>query len=264
MRLLKPLTIFMLLIFLVSAASAACPKEKSKDAGCRTGCNYQPVKTCSKNTVSSCSKNACNTGKACNYGQWKKSKCRYPPKNGCRVGCGKNKTVPPVVTPPSNDTEVPQDPGDQTGISKVTLCRSGTCTVDGEGKVITLTNYASAKNPTYDQLIAFAEADKTDEKPYSSKYTCSSYARDFHDACEAAGIRAGWTASRKCNHAWNVFDTTDRGIVYIDCTGQPSGGTLLDKELTVKQGQPLTGTYLFRGGQTVSMGCDPGQLLTYW
>jgi hypothetical protein len=165
------------------------------------------------------------------------------------------------------------EPGDTTttattstnaiGITTLRLCSNNVCTVGGDGKVITLANYDNAVDPTYDQLIAFLEADGTDEKPYTSTYVCSDFAKTLHDSAEKNGIRAGWVGAYGCNHAFNVFQTTDEGTVYIDCTGVPGGATLQDKQLDVAVGQPLTGEYLFRSG-SVQMGCTIDSLLVYW
>lgn len=91
-------------------------------------------------------------------------------------------------------------------------------------------NYAmasriGAKNPTYDELVEFIKRDQTDKTPYQAdKYTCFNYAMDVHNNAEAAGIRAGvvflnqnseWAINR---HALNVFETVDKGLIFIDCT----------------------------------------------
>ena len=88
-----------------------------------------------------------------------------------------------------------------------------------------MVNRIGAKNPTYDELVDFIKEDQTDKNPYKIyEYMCLDYARDVHNNAEAAGIRAGlvivnpnskWDINR---HALNVFDTVDRGLVFIDCT----------------------------------------------
>ena len=185
---------------------------------------------------------------------------RYEPCENCRdpdtADEAEDTTVPPAAVQPVVPT-------DATGTTTVKLCSNNVCTVGGNGKIITLTNYNNAVNPTYDQLIEFLKADKTDEKPYTSTYVCSDFAKTLHDSAEKNGISAGWVGARGCNHAFNVFQTTDQGTIYIDCTGMPGGATLQDKQLNVAVGQPLTGKYLFRSG-TVQMGCTVDNLLVYW
>jgi len=146
----------------------------------------------------------------------------------------------------------------------VKLCSNNVCTVGGDGEVLTLTNYNNAVNPTYDQLLVFLKADRTDEQPYTSTYVCSDFAKTLHNNAEAAGIKAGWVGAEGANHAFNVFETTDKGTVYIDCTGVPGGATLQDKQLNVVIGQPLSGKYLFRQGTITGMEGTVTSLLVYW
>ena len=96
----------------------------------------------------------------------------------------------------------------------------------GDGKAIILNNNPKATNPTFNELIAFIKKDKTDSKAYvedgPDAYVCSDFAEEVHNNAEAAGIRSGWVGiifeGTEEGHAINVFETTDRGLVYIDCT----------------------------------------------
>ncbi len=96
----------------------------------------------------------------------------------------------------------------------------------GDGKAIILDNNPDATNPTYDELAAFIKEDPTDRKEYvengSGAYVCADFAEEVHNNAEAAGIRAGWVGitfeGTDNGHAINIFETTDRGTVYIDCT----------------------------------------------
>jgi hypothetical protein len=177
-------------------------------------------------------------------------------------------TTDPGTTDPrtadSGSVVPPVTPTDATGITTVRLCSNNVCTVGGNGKVLTLTNYNDAVNPTYDQLLAFLKTDKTDELPYTSTFVCSDFAKTLHDNAEAVGIKAGWVAAVGANHAFNVFETTDKGIVYIDCTGVPGGATLQDKQLDVVIGQPLGAEYLFRQGTIYGIDGTVTSLLVYW
>ena len=110
----------------------------------------------------------------------------------------------------------------------------------------------------------FLQADKTDERPYTSTYVCSDFAKALHDNAEATGIKTGWVGAIGADHAFNIFETTDKGTVYIDCTGVPGGATLQDKQLNVVIGQPLSGKYLFRQGTITGMEGTVTSLLVYW
>lgn len=253
MKLSKIVIIFFVLLLAVSTASAGYyhgsnqrhhgySQERTTHSwkscqDCRTG--YSP----------------CTSSRQCNT-QNRTSRCSP---RGCNSSCVN-------VPVEGNDTEVvvpPVVPSGDSGTTIVKLCSGNSCTVGGNGRTLELVNYNNAVDPTYDQLITFLRADKTDEKPYTSTYVCSDFAKTLHDNAEKAGIRAGWQGVRTCNHAFNLFQTTDKGLVYIDCTGQPGGSTLEDKQLDFVVGKPLTGKYLFRSG-SVNMGCNSGEPLVYW
>ena len=52
-----------------------------------------------------------------------------------------------------------------------------------------------------------------------------------------AGIRAGYVSIESINHACNVFETTDRGTIFIDDTGISSfGPSNADKRVNVVRG----------------------------
>jgi len=111
------------------------------------------------------------------------------------------------------------------------IYENGAIEVGGDGEPIELIDNPGATDPTYAELIAFIKEDSTDEKPYwgsaflgKASYVCSDFAEDVHNNAEAAGIRAAWVGIDfevdDVGHALNAFETTDRGLVYIDCTGE--------------------------------------------
>ncbi len=115
------------------------------------------------------------------------------------------------------------------------IYENGAVLVGGDDKPIELINNPSATNPTYAELLVFIKEDPTDEHHYADSvdvyigaaevpYVCSDFAEDVHNNAEAAGIRAAWVSidfeGNDEGHALNAFETTDRGLVYIDCTGQ--------------------------------------------
>ena len=108
----------------------------------------------------------------------------------------------------------------------------------GDGKAIILDNNPAAVNPTFDELIAFIKSDPTDTREYIADgpdaYVCADFAEEVHNNAESAGIRAAWVGVTFENtaegHAINAFETTDKGLVYIDCT---SGGKTHDEDATV-------------------------------
>jgi len=90
---------------------------------------------------------------------------------------------------------------------------------------VILENNPDARDPTWDQVVSFLKADKTDEMEYvAADFMCGSFAQEIHNNAEKAGIRAAWVgidlAGEPIGHAVNAFNTTDRGLVYTDSTGQ--------------------------------------------
>ena len=115
---------------------------------------------------------------------------------------------------------------------------------------VDITNNSQSVNSSWSRLQAFILADKTDENPYlPDTYVCGEFASDVHDHAEAAGIRCALVALELYDvwHACNAFLTTDRGLVFIDCTGVMSGDgpSNCDKIATVKPGREYVPVSLF-------------------
>ena len=97
-------------------------------------------------------------------------------------------------------------------------------TAAGYDRVQLISN-GNATDPTWQQLMSFLIADKTDEKDYvTGSFMCGAFAEELYNNAEAAGIRAAWVSvsleGESKGHALNAFNTTDRGLVYIDCGGE--------------------------------------------
>jgi hypothetical protein len=87
---------------------------------------------------------------------------------------------------------------------------------------LSLIRNINAHNPTWDELMSFIKKDKTDFKPYGSLNLCGWFAEQVFNNAESNGIKAAFVAvdfEEGIGHALNAFVTTDRGLVYIDCTG---------------------------------------------
>jgi len=105
---------------------------------------------------------------------------------------------------------------------------SGAVIVGGDNKPIQLINNEDASNPTWDELLLFIYEDDTNTLPYikdgPEAFVCSDFAESLHNNAEAVAIRAGWVsidyADGSIGHAVNVFETSDMGLVFIDCTGE--------------------------------------------
>lgn len=120
------------------------------------------------------------------------------------------------------------------------------------GKPIQLVNNNNAINPTWAELKAFLISDKTDEQPYIEyAYECASYAEEVHNHAEARGIKAAFVAVFFLNdnegHALNAFQTTDKGLVYIDCQGYDTVAYIKEQEeyglIEIKQADNFNYSY---------------------
>jgi len=128
------------------------------------------------------------------------------------------------IVPEDNETMVTESPE---VVVKETPASNGRYTLEidylgGDGHDIELTRNQSAVDPTYDQMIEFIKTDKTDRNEYiPDKYVCGDFAEDVQNNAEVAGYNCAWVYIEfedGIAHACNAFDTTDRGLIFIDCT----------------------------------------------
>jgi len=150
----------------------------------------------------------------------------------------------------SSDKETEKETEEITGKLKETehIYIKGGVLVGADGHWITLCNNPNAKNPAWDELKAFLAEDRTDEHPYNlSTFVCADFAEMLHNNAEATGMRTAYVCVQlsPCSyfasgggHCLNAFETTDRGLVYIDCTGAlGSGPGNCDKIVDVSVGK---------------------------
>lgn len=108
--------------------------------------------------------------------------------------------------------------------------------VCANGDPVKLYDHAQAKDHSWNYVKEFVLNDETDEQPYiEGSFVCADFAAMLHNQAEAAGIRAAYVSidfSDRPGHALNAFNTTDKGLVYIDCTGEGltnvATGTVID------------------------------------
>ena len=120
------------------------------------------------------------------------------------------------------------------------------------------------KDPTWNQLLSFLQADNTDSLPYIyPTFVCD----DFANTLQANARKAGWRCAKvtlemtgytdpyhygiapNAGHSCNAFQTTDRGLVYIDDTGLPASNQQrphnCDKVVSVAVGKRYVPQSLF-------------------
>jgi hypothetical protein len=119
----------------------------------------------------------------------------------------------------------PQESPVDDGISENILNIAGAA-----GSRIILLNYDNATDPTYEELKKFLKADSTDRISYDrNSFVCADYAHMIHNNAERSGIKAGFVSidfyEINDGHACNVFNTIDKGLVFVDCTAPISGNS---------------------------------------
>jgi len=122
-------------------------------------------------------------------------------------------------------TQQLQDSNAELAISQIALAQANS-EIEGLHTLI------DCKNPTYAEMLDFLTTDKTSDNKYiTGEYVCWNFAMDVNNAAEIAGWRCGYCLvgfEDGRSHSIIVFDTTDRGLVYID----PQG----DKEVSFEVG----------------------------
>jgi hypothetical protein len=111
------------------------------------------------------------------------------------------------------------------------LYEDGAVLVNGADQPVVLANNAQAVDVSFVSLLDFIRQDPTDQLTYVERdnpegltpFVCSDFAEMVHNHAESAGIRAGYVSidwvDGEIGHAINAFNTTDQGLVFIDCTG---------------------------------------------
>ena len=115
--------------------------------------------------------------------------------------------------------------------------------VRADGQPIELINNPKATDPTYAELVSFIKADTTDQLTYvDGVRVCADFAESVHNNAEARGIKAAWVGINFTDggqgHAVDAFETTDRGLVFVDCTGGKDPGAS-DKIAYLEKGKVL-------------------------
>jgi len=93
----------------------------------------------------------------------------------------------------------------------------------GNGEPVRLSENAQASDVSWQQVKEFVMNDDTNAHLYiTDSFVCADFAALLHNRAEAAGIKTAYVSIEFAEgpaHALNAFNTTDRGLVYVDCTG---------------------------------------------
>ena len=109
------------------------------------------------------------------------------------------------------------------------------------GEPIRLYENSQAIDPSWQRLKSFLLTDDTDELHYiADSFVCADFAVMLHNRAEKAGIKAAYVSVDFVDgpaHAMNAFNTIDKGLIYIDCTGPGFLGT------TIRDSSSINGDY---------------------
>jgi hypothetical protein len=118
---------------------------------------------------------------------------------------------------------------------------------------IYVTENREATDAAYGRLISFLGDDATEQGVYEPGHECSSFAVELHDHAERCSIKAHLVLVSLSNaplHMIVGFNTTDRGMIYVDDTG-----------LTATESGTLPGGETLPVGQHLSVGPDRDVLI---
>jgi hypothetical protein len=174
----------------------------------------------------------------------------------------KTASVPPspAINPGGIPPDVPSNQLPSLKENESYVFYQGAVMVGADDHYVVLRNNPAALNPGWAELKAFLESDQTDRRAYvTGKFTCGDFAELLHNNAEAAGIRAALVAIElrpagmvegTTKHSLNAFETTDKGLIYIDTTSSAQG-FYADKEVKVEVGREY---------EPVSIFPQPGQM----
>lgn len=114
---------------------------------------------------------------------------------------------------------------------------------------VNITDNAHAIDVSYSEVIEFIKRDKTDELLYTDTFRCGEFSRAVHNHAEKYGIKTHMVLIIYTNdsHMINGFNTTDKGMIFIDCTGTSYGNKKYDREVILIEGQRSIGKSIYGG-----------------
>lgn len=130
----------------------------------------------------------------------------------------------------------------------------------GDDDWLYLENNPDANDPTFDYLVYFIRKDKTDLLKRNNSFWDSDKAEILHNNAEANGIKSALVIVKYFGFeewewewdAYNAFYTTDKGLIFIDCTSYSPPDKFngnLDLLITVEEYEPIQWSFLYEDSQ---------------
>ena len=123
--------------------------------------------------------------------------------------------------------------------------RDGSRLVMSNGAPVLLTPCRNGRKPSLAELTDFLRTDDTSQHLYvPGQYVCTEFAVHLQQAASAAGLKCGLLTldfQDGPGHALCLFETTDAGYVFVDCTGRSDARQDARNYATfgfVRKGQP--------------------------
>jgi len=141
-------------------------------------------------------------------------------------------------------------------------CRAQLTHAQQAYKQLLQSKQANFTNPLFKELVSFLEADKTEKTQYNEQtYDCTGFSLDLYKNSRAHGFKSGiveieFAETNNAGHMINVFQTHDKGRVFIDVAGTKEGKGE-DKVGYIKPGKPY-GTLPFASilNTTTAIDCN--------
>jgi len=143
------------------------------------------------------------------------------PRDNSQVESG---SLTPASGPQGSASMASTDMSQATGAPSDVTYKTITERQDAMGVHPVLMENPQAVNPTYGQVVAFLSTDDTVKNKYVvPTFTCADFAVELQNHAEEQNMKCGYASlkfvSKPDGHAVDVFDTIDRGLIYVDTTG---------------------------------------------
>ena len=118
----------------------------------------------------------------------------------------------------------------RTDVTELSVLPTWTENASSAESVVSANKTMVVKNPTFQELRDFILRDPTSRNQFVlNQYECRHFATEVDNNAESEGLRCGFVllCFDQGQHAVVVFDTTDRGLIYIE----PQTDAAIDPEV---------------------------------